>query len=286
MQIPYQFMGGDVTSLVAFIPGDALPVTMSGDNRNFAEAVKLLGEAAAGAEVSLDRIRQLFDPATEVGRRFERLSERVTVVGGKVCFDGDPVHGALQEQILRHLEADEDFEPLVIFYENLAQNPSPGSVEQLYEWVARNDFQITADGMIVAYKGVRSDGNGGFTSVKSGRAIVNGEVVSGLIPNAVGDTIEMPRSEVVDDPFSLCSTGLHVGTYSYARTWGSDGAMLRVEVNPRDVVSVPNDANGEKVRVCRYYVEEVMESAPTDTSPVWEPKPEEEDWGDGEDYEF
>jgi hypothetical protein len=29
-------------------------------------------------------------------------------------------------------------------------------------------------------------------------------------------------------------------------------------VNPRDVVSVPTDARGAKVRVCRYYVDDVI----------------------------
>jgi hypothetical protein len=37
--------------------------------------------------------------------------------------------------------------------------------------------------------------------------------------------------------------------------------MLECHVNPRDVVSVPTGAGGEKVRVCRYIIAGTIETA-------------------------
>jgi hypothetical protein len=67
----------------------------------------------------------------------------------------------------------------------------------------------------------------------------------------------MPRSEVVHDPSQACERGLHVSTRSYAEGYARSGALLEVHVNPRDIVSVPTDGGGEKVRVCRYKIARV-----------------------------
>jgi hypothetical protein len=52
-----------------------------------------------------------------------------------------------------------------------------------------------------------------------------------------------------------------VGTYDYAKRY-ANGALLKVHVNPRDVVSVPT-GEGEKVRVCRYVVEDIIDAPET-----------------------
>jgi len=142
----------------------------------------------------------------------------------------------------------------VNFLENLSTNPNPESVEQLYDWLEASDgFTLTPEGMILGYKGVRVTADGGFESIHSGKAIVNGEEIVGTIPNAVGDVIEMPRDEVTFNPARGCSQGLHVGTYEYASGF-AQGALLEVVVNPRDVVSVPTECSAQKMRTCRYTV--------------------------------
>ena len=64
--------------------------------------------------------------------------------------------------------------------------------------------------------------------------------------------------------------------------------MLKVHINPRDVVSVPTDAQGEKVRVCRYRVVEIIDAPETvaledDYQDAWDET--EEDWEEGEPLE-
>ncbi len=67
--------------------------------------------------------------------------------------------------------------------------------------------------------------------------------------------MEIDRSKVDDNPNNTCSHGLHVATLSYAQDFASgDDKLLDVEVSPSDVVAVPTDYNGTKMRVCRFKV--------------------------------
>ena len=182
--------------------------------------------------------------------------------------------------MLRFLEAGvEDWVPLVKFFENVQANPNEHSREQLYNWLAKRDFTITPDGLIVGYKGVTRD----YRSILSGTATVDGVVYKGQIPNHIGAVVEMPRDQVQWDPSVGCHTGLHVGTYEYANGF-AQGVLLEVHVNPRDVVSVPTDCDWAKVRVCRYVVVGTIDQPYT--TPVigfdWDWEDEDDDL-DGED---
>jgi hypothetical protein len=240
----------DGSNLTVFVQGSA-PLVAHSTHPNYE---RILEGVLAGDESVLP----LFDITQLAGQKFERLSERVTVANGHIYFDGDEVHDVIGEHIVRFIEAGEDFQPLVNFLENLYQNPNEHSREQLYRWLDARDFTITEDGLIVGYKGVAVAEDGGYVSINRGRAIVDGEVREGAIPNDIGAIIEMPRTEVTHDPAIGCHQGLHVGTYDYANNFGQ-GALLEVHVNPRDVVSVPTDSGDSKMRVCRYEVIDTIE---------------------------
>lgn len=217
-----------------------------------------------GPVTQTDEWVRLFDPGKAVEDRFQALSERVSVQNGHILLDGDPLEDAFTEPIIRFLdEGIDNWKPLVAFLESVSANPSQNSRAQLSEWVQNQEgITLTAEGNIVGYKGVRREGDGSMLSIHSGEATVQrpGEdpkVITGRIPNEVGSVVTMPRSEVVDDPNTHCNRGLHVGTQRYASSYGQ--VMLEVHVSPRDVVSVPNDANGEKIRVCRYTIVKVLE---------------------------
>lgn len=202
-------------------------------------------------------ILDLFDLAREVTRRFESLSERVTVAGGTIYLDGDPVDNALTAQVKRFMDEGLDFMPLVHFFEKVMTNPSEHSRDQLFEWLARHRFAITPTGDFVAYKGVvpgtDDEGKEVFKSISRGTAISDGVEHNGQIPQYVRSTVQMPRSQVQFDPGVGCSVGLHAGTWSYASGFAR-GAVLEVIIDPRDVVSVPVDCDAQKIRVCRYRV--------------------------------
>jgi hypothetical protein len=270
----------DESNIVVFVPGTSTVRVAHSSHPNFD---KIVAGAIEGDESILD----LFDLAEAAVKKFERLSERVTMANGRLYFDGEEIASPLTEQILRFMESDiEDYRPLVAFFENVQTNPSEHSREQLFAWLQRQNergegFTITPDGMIVGYKGVRKTDEG-LLSIMSGKAIVNGEVHNGNVPNPLGATVEMPRSEVTFDPAVGCSRGLHVGTYAYANGF-AQGALLEVHVNPRDVVSVPTECDAQKMRTCRYTVIKMID-APYTVPVVYDDYEYDEydGWGDGE----
>lgn len=253
-------------SLTVFTPSGA-PIVATGDHPQFAE---LLSGAQSGAPI--DDLRNLSDLSTAVAEHFDTLSERVSVAHGRVFFDGDEVDSTITQQIVRCLDDPNvgDWKPLVLFMENVAANPNAHSREQLFDWLRDRDFTITSNGCFIAYKGVyERDGEDSYPyqSCSSGTAIVNGERFTGNIPNGVGVTVEMPRSDVNHDPGHGCSTGLHVGTYEYAQGYAR-AALLTVMVNPRDVVSVPTDCSAAKMRVCRYVVSDDEPTPPSESAAI------------------
>lgn len=187
--------------------------------------------------------------------------DRVTIEGDTVKFKGEVIHNNLTRTILRYQSEGRDTTNLVRFMERLDANPSRHSREQLFQWTQAQDLVIDEDGFIIGYKGVKKGTRTGddgeslesLVSIHAGPAIVNGVEVNGNVPNDPGNVIEMPRKDVQDDPNVACSNGLHVGNFRYANSFGH-GVLLEVRVDPADVVSVPRDSNGEKMRCCRYEV--------------------------------
>lgn len=203
----------------------------------------------------------LIDASVRAAERFENLSERVSVANSRVYFDGDEIDDVYAEQIIRFLEDDvEDWKPLVNFYEKAFTNTDAHTRENLARWLnATGGFTIADNGNIIGYKGLSQD----MTSIHSGPGIVNGKNMNGHLPNQPGSVVEMARSKVTHDPAVGCAAGLHVGTWEYARSFGS--VVVEVEVNPRDVVSVPTDCSGQKMRVSRYEVVRVLDNKYNET---------------------
>lgn len=144
----------------------------------------------------------------------------------------------------------ESGDKLVKFLDMLMDNPSFRSIEGLYRFMKHNCIEINDDGMITAWKGVRSDLHSCHSGkIKSSPTVeVRGD---GRIYNGnFGTEIRVDRSEVNDNPDQTCSHGLHVGNHSYASSFGEK--TLKVSVNPADVVAVPYDYEGAKVRCCAY----------------------------------
>lgn len=253
--------GGE--SITVFVRGKG-QFSATSDHPNFEAILK-------SAREEDENVSSLFNIALTAGTKLRALSDRITTAHGNLYLDGVQMHNALAEQIVQFVrDGVDDYKPLVNFYDKMAINPNQESVEHLYTFIEGNldpdngAFTITDDGNFIAYKGVKSDGDGGYRSTYSGRepVTVDNEVVVGYVPNKVGSVVSMSRADVVFDPSNHCSVGLHVGTFSYAKSYGSGGAMLKVLINPQDVVSVPNDSK-EKMRVSKYKVLEIIKAPET-----------------------
>lgn len=248
MSINYKLLeSGDDAFLTVYVPGVGPLLASRESHTNFDELV-------TAAQWGNDDIEVLFDVGRAIEKKFTNVvNGRVAIRDGQVFFDDDEMDNSITEAILRfHAEA-LDFTPLVKFMENVMANPQVESRDQFYRWLEHYNFPIDDNGCIVAYKGVRTNTDGTYTSIRRGTAFTNDVEHTGYIPNAVGDVVTMPRSGVDFDPNAACSAGLHAGTYEYAKEF-SHGAVMHVAINPRDVVSVPHDSSSQKVRVCRYEV--------------------------------
>lgn len=181
--------------------------------------------------------------AVEIRKEVVKLSQGlVTLEGSRLMYAGRPIHGALTDRILSVLKENGDVAPLLLFLENLMQNPSKRAVDELYSFLSKCDLPITNDGHFLAYKRVRDD----YTDVHSG-----------TFDNSVGKICEMPRNAVDDDRNRTCSAGLHFCSKSYLGHFGGDRIMV-VKINPADVVSIPADYNDAKGRCWRYEVVEEL----------------------------
>ena len=271
MSIYYSLVSGP-DGAVLTVSGD-VEASITSDAASYADAVAYLSSARP-EDLDADTVRELVDPRASVESYITRVSDRVSFRGSELLFDGDPVNTSLARTIVRLASEDESGDPakLIKFLENLMNNPSEHSREQLYDWIAPRDITITQDGHFLAYKGLRED----FTSINAGPGIVNNVEYTGNthLDNTPGNVVEFSRSKVVANSSIGCAVGLHAGTHEYASGF-AQGKLVLVKINPRDVVSVPTDCDAQKLRVCRYEVlEEVQEKL---DRVLWDTAPVEED---------
>jgi len=180
----------------------------------------------------------------------------VEVQGEQLFWKGKELHNALATRMIQMLQDGFPVEPLVLFMENLMQNPSKRAVDELYGFLEKNQLPITPEGYFLAYKKVRKDFK---------------DIHSGTMDNSVGQIVEMERNQVDDDKDRTCSTGLHFCSQDYLPHFGgSDSRTVILKINPADVVSIPSDYNNAKGRACRYEVIGELGVNPEDafTAPV------------------
>ena len=204
----------------------------------------------------LDLVRQgLWDEAIDAMSPAVAISTyagtSLVLDGNTILRNGTPVDHSLVPHILTMRDKGFDIQPLMHFLDKVMQNPSMRSRNQLWRFVSTNNIAITPDGNLLFFKKVKDN----YYDVHTGRSN----------QYTVGSTHTMPRHEVDDDPERTCSTGLHVCSYEYLRSFGGDRTLM-CEVSPADVVSVPIDYHNTKVRVSSLRVlREVENPEPLDT---------------------
>lgn len=280
------------------IDGD--PQTVSQCHTNYDKIVNALREGEH------DIIPDLLDTTAYI----RNISEgSITVEHGVVKYKDQALDNSVTRRLVQTLELGLDPKPLARFLNRLMRNPSHRSVQQLYSFMEACDLPITEDGRLLAYRSVGRDGwdtHTGKTTmslppVEAGEwrehqtdFTVNGVTTRFLTNGAT--QVSMARNMVDDNPDQTCSNGLHVCSQAYGM-YGSK--LLMVAVCPSDVVSVPNDYNMAKMRVCQYEVLkcvadkgfETFEDAPiyNDYPYSGDDYPEEDDdycWGSHGDKEY
>ena len=137
---------------------------------------------------------------------------------------------------------DKNNKTIINFVNLLMQNPDKDVIRQIYPFLMHNDIKICNNGYLLTYKSIRKDFTDHYT---------------GTYDNSVGKYVKMDRDKVDPNPNKTCSHGLHVGSLSYIDQIYSNNIIVSCIVNPMNVVSIPTDYNGAKMRVCEYKVSAV-----------------------------
>lgn len=192
-------------------------------------------------------------PMLDLGQAIAvKFKGNFSVRGTEVLYRGNVVHGYLIDRILFYMrELPNQAERLVNFANNLYTNPNPKVIAELYKFLEHKGMSITDDGCFLAYKGVGGDY---YSRTAGDLKILKGRVKNRRVYNGVGAEVVAQRADVCDDSSRGCEKGLHVGSWEYADDFKGDGHLMVVKVNPRDVVSVPDDCSYQKARTCRYVV--------------------------------
>jgi hypothetical protein len=159
-------------------------------------------------------------------------------------YNGVEIHNALVKRILELFKLKIDVKPMINFLQNLVQNPSQASINELYGFLEVCDLPITDDGHFLAYKMISAN----YKDLRTGQ-----------MDNSVGAVVTMPRPAVDANRNRTCSSGLHFCSLEYIENGGYGCAgrgdrLVVLKINPRDVVSIPTDYNNSKGRACEYLI--------------------------------
>ena len=217
------------SSIVLNYSGKTIVIAKSDDR--FAKVLDCIRESN-GDDVKL---AAAIPAIVEIERRYN--GDGIELKDGLLVANNEPLPAELEARILKFKELKLPYAPLLKFWENLKKNPSFNSRKMLFKFLEHNGHPLTTDGCFIAYRGVTEDFK---------------DVHTKSFDNKPGSVCSMPRSEVDENPNNTCSNGLHVACFDYAKGFGPK--LVEVKVNPADVVAVPTDYNGTKMRVCRFEV--------------------------------
>lgn len=208
---------------------------------NFEKIVKLVRMSVGKSDDVKTQIASRIDRLADIPKAVTRAAGgKVTVTNGTVLYNGQPIHHAVVDEIVRYDQAGLPFDHLARFLERLLQNPSKRSIDQVWGFVSKHGLNIDEDGYVLGLRRVNDNWKDFHT---------------GTIDNKIGAKPSMPRNQVSDDPNDGCSHGFHFGAAEYVSTFhGGQGHVIVVRVDPADIVCVPYDEHASKVRCCAYEV--------------------------------
>jgi hypothetical protein len=160
------------------------------------------------------------------------LSESNIDYDNNKTHDGEEIPKGFRDNVTKCLKHDPNSPAVKNFWNRLEKNPEQGVRENLYKFLAYHGMALVEDGRFLAYKYVNSNFYDQHT---------------GSVDWGVGNRVQQERSTVVVNPDVACSSGLHVGAWDYVR---GNRTKIIVCVDPKHVVSVPNDYSHQKMRCC------------------------------------
>jgi hypothetical protein len=236
-----QVLSYNVTDLSVVFFAKGRPYNVPCDHPSFAT----IRQALLTRQLDAEPLIELAD--VKVGLMKADRTKQLEILDGLLMFGGNALHGVWVEKLLAFRTAGLDYDPVFKALSSLMENPLFDARERFPIFAERNQFGFLSDGRIGAFKVVRKD----FRDLHSGK-----------FDNTPGKVVEMPREDVDANPNNACSAGLHLGALEYIGTFGHnspENTIVFCAFWPKDVVAVPDDYNGTKMRVCRYEVIEEVD---------------------------
>lgn len=225
-------------------------ITFTDTHLNYKKALELLDTVKA-SDLFIDSNKvqeEIYDEFKELKDTSQMLATwsngALTITSTSVAYNGKEVQPELTEflidKFLKNPHDQNGFAAWSNFIKVVSTATSYKVVNRLFMFLQKNDLQIDSDGNVLAWKVVRPNYL---------------DKHSGTFDNSPGKILEMDRSGVDDNDSRTCSRGFHVCSWGYLRSFSGTGdPVMQVKINVNDIVSIPLDYNGEKVRVCKYEV--------------------------------
>lgn len=158
---------------------------------------------------------------------------------GKVITGADRLAGQV-----KHFSEQKNPEGFLRFMQRLSTvvEKRRHSVDELLDFLSKADLPIANDGCIVAYKRL---------CVFEGEIMVDSH--SRKVKQRVGSHVFMAENLVDHDRTRECSNGLHIGRRDYMGSFSGDTIII-CKIAPEDVITVPRDYGGSKMRCCGYHI--------------------------------
>jgi hypothetical protein len=192
-----------------------------------------------------DKVRTLANLKASINKAHE-LTDRLYIKGASIYFKDKngkeiEINMSLSSKIVEDLGNGYNPKALINFLDNLLDNPSKETINELYDFLKSGKVLITEDGHFIAYKKVRS---------------TYFDIHSNTMNNAVGETVKIDREKVDTNRHNTCSVGLHFCSHGYLAYYSSapNDRIVVVKINPADVVAIPVDYSFQKGRAWKYEV--------------------------------
>ena len=192
---------------------------------------------------------------------------------GLILVNGRAMPGLIAKTALQMVESGRFLqEAMARFLAKLSANDlDPKATEGLLAWIDAHGLALWPNGNFLAWKSITLDYLDHHT-----RTFVNHP----------GRVLSMSRDLLTVDPETDCAAGFHVSDLDFAYYFSGCPRLIYVQVNPRDVGSVPRYwESANKIRVLRYRVQgevpksdaaryltdpEALARHYTETSQAWE----------------
>ncbi len=231
------------TQNMFFVSANAVTVVIDGESYSLASNHQMFNQIKDELKkdiIDWEKVKELCD-ITQTLRNWS--GDNFKVIDGSFYYTKDNVlikTNPILNRIMAAVYSGESHERFLNFFDKLLSNPTESSREELFLFLQACTLPITSDGDFLAYKVITENYKDKRTQT---------------FDNSIGATVKMSRLEVCGDRSITCSSGLHFCSKDYIRNFSSHGDRLVViKVNPKDVVSIPDDYNNTKGRCCEYTV--------------------------------